>query len=140
MLAADVTICVSRLRADELQPLVPGSGRTDSPRPARRTLAIPGKDPARTAGRGPRGPGAASAPVSWLYRFARGPRRLGAHGQAQLAFPDASIVVVGRVRDAEGEAWWDGCSRFLSRPNVHATGMAAPGGTRPSITRHSTSA
>ena len=37
-------------------------------------------------------------------------------------FPEASIVVVGRLRDAVAEPWWEACSRFLSRPNVHALG------------------
>ena len=37
-------------------------------------------------------------------------------------FPDASIVVVGRVRDAVDSPWWEACARFLSRPNVHALG------------------
>ena len=37
-------------------------------------------------------------------------------------FPEASIVVVGRVRDPVDEPWWEECARFLSRPNVHALG------------------
>jgi glycosyltransferase involved in cell wall biosynthesis len=41
------------------------------------------------------------------------------------AFPEASIVVVGRVRDPVEEPWWRQCSRFLARPNVHALGWRA---------------
>ena len=42
-------------------------------------------------------------------------------------FPEASIVVVGRVRDPVDEPWWNDCARFLSRPNVHAIGWRAAG-------------
>jgi glycosyltransferase involved in cell wall biosynthesis len=38
------------------------------------------------------------------------------------AFPQASIVIVGRVRDTVAAPWWEHCRRFLARPNVHALG------------------
>jgi teichuronic acid biosynthesis glycosyltransferase TuaH len=37
-------------------------------------------------------------------------------------FTDASIIVVGRVRDPVKKPWWSDCARFLERPNVHALG------------------
>jgi glycosyltransferase involved in cell wall biosynthesis len=43
-------------------------------------------------------------------------------GRVSEAFPDASIVVIGRVRTPIGAPWWKACARFLSRPNVHTLG------------------
>ena len=60
--------------------------------------------------------------LSRLYRLAGRPPGLGADGPVSRTFPDASIVVVGRVKSPVDEPWWDACSRFLSRPNVHALG------------------
>ena len=40
-------------------------------------------------------------------------------------FAEASFIVVGRVKNHVDEPWWDACSRFLSRPNVHALGWRA---------------
>ena len=42
--------------------------------------------------------------------------------QIGQTFPDASIIVVGRVRDPVNKPWWNDCARFMSRPNVHALG------------------
>jgi len=122
VLAADVTVCVSKLRADELQVLVPEA--------AQRIHHVPHGAPSRFVAKAP-----LSRPAEPPSDLARLPRPyLGYIGSLEdrvdwdlmdklsLAFPDASIVVVGRVRDAVSEPWWNACSRFLSRPNVHPLG------------------
>ncbi len=122
VLAADLTVCVSRLRADELRALVPEA--------ANRIHHVPHGAPSRFVAKAP-----LSRPAQPPADLARLPRPyLGYIGSLEdrvdwelmdrlsLAFPDASIVVVGRVRDAVSEPWWDACSRFLARPNVHALG------------------
>jgi glycosyltransferase involved in cell wall biosynthesis len=38
------------------------------------------------------------------------------------SFPDASIIVVGRVRAPVAAPWGRQCARFLARPNVHSLG------------------
>jgi teichuronic acid biosynthesis glycosyltransferase TuaH len=122
VLAADVSVCVSRLRADELKALVPEA--------AGRIHHVPHGAPSPFLAKTP-----LSRPAEAPQDLARLPRPyLGYIGSLEdrvdwelmeglsAAFPDASIVVVGRVRDAAGEPWWKACSRFLSRPNVHTLG------------------
>jgi teichuronic acid biosynthesis glycosyltransferase TuaH len=122
---ADVTVCVSRLRAEELKVLVPeAAGRihhvphgTPTSFVANTPLVRPGATPADLAHL-PRPflgyVGSLEDRVDWqlLDRISR-------------EFPSASIVVVGRVRSPVAEPWWDDCARFLSRPNVHAIGWRA---------------
>jgi len=122
VLAADITICVSRLRAEELQSLMPeAAGRIHhvphgAPTPflAKHPLTRPAEPPADLAHL--RRPylgyiGSLEDRIDWELM-----------DKLSEAFPEASIVVVGRVRDAVKEPWWEQCSRFLSRPNVHALG------------------
>jgi glycosyltransferase involved in cell wall biosynthesis len=120
--AADATVCVSRLRAEELRQSVPeAAGRIHhiphgAPTPflAAGPLARPGEPPADIAHL-PRPLlgyiGSLEDRVDWelLDRLSRG-------------FPGASIVVLGRVGAAVNEPWGVACARFLSRPNVHAIG------------------
>ena len=83
VLAADVTICVSRLRADELIAAIPeAAGRihhvphgTPTPFLAQQPLIQPAEAPADL-----RKP---SSALPGLCRLARRPDRLGAHGQAE---------------------------------------------------------
>ena len=122
VLAADVTICVSRTRTDEIRSLVPEAADKihhvphGAPTPflAKQPLARPADAPADLS-RLPRPYlgyiGSLEDRVDWELM----------DGISE-AFPDASIVVVGRVRDPVAEPWWDHCSRFLARPNVHALG------------------
>jgi teichuronic acid biosynthesis glycosyltransferase TuaH len=122
VLAADVTVCVSRARADELIASIPeAAGRihhvahgTPTPFLAQQPLTQPAQAPAELAclARPYLGyVGSLEDRVDWelLDKLSR-------------RFPDASIVIVGRVRKAVGEPWWEACSRFLSRSNVHALG------------------
>jgi teichuronic acid biosynthesis glycosyltransferase TuaH len=122
VLAADLTVCVSRLRADELQSLVPEAASRihhvphGAPTPflAKAPLSRPAEPPADLA-RLPRPylgyVGSLEDRVDWELM-----------DRLSQAFPGASIVVVGRVRDATSEPWWEACARFLARPNVHALG------------------
>jgi teichuronic acid biosynthesis glycosyltransferase TuaH len=127
VLAADVTVCVSRLRADELVATIPEAAErihhvphgTPTPFLADTPLERPAQPPPDLTGL-PRPylgyVGSLEDRVDWelLEKLSRD-------------FPDASIVVVGRVRDATSEPWWEACSRFLARPNVHALGWRPQG-------------
>jgi teichuronic acid biosynthesis glycosyltransferase TuaH len=122
VLASDVTICVSRLRTDELIAAIPqAAGRIHhvphgAPTPflARQPLIQPAQAPADLA----------SLPRPYLGYVGSLEDRIDWELMDGLStkFPDASIVVVGTVRDAAGSPWWEACARFLSRPNVHALG------------------
>jgi glycosyltransferase involved in cell wall biosynthesis len=122
VLAADVTVCVSRLRADELQASLPQA--------ADRIHHVPHGTPTRFLARHPLAQPApapddlAHLPRPYLGFIGSLEDRLdwGLMNAISLAFPESSIVVVGRVRDPVDEAWWEECSRFLARPNVHALG------------------
>jgi glycosyltransferase involved in cell wall biosynthesis len=122
VLAADLTVSVSRLRADELRELVPeAAGRIHhvphgAPTPflAKTPLSRPAEPP----------PDLARLQRPYLGYIGSLEDRVDWEllDRLSLAFPAASIAVVGHVRDASGQPWWDACSRFLSRPNVHALG------------------
>jgi teichuronic acid biosynthesis glycosyltransferase TuaH len=120
--AADVTICVSRLRTDELIAANPeAAGRihhvphgTPTPFLSQEPLERPAEGPADLA----------KLPRPYLGYVGSLEDRVDWELLAKLSrdFPQASIVVVGRVRKPVAEPWWQACSRFLSRPNVHALG------------------
>jgi teichuronic acid biosynthesis glycosyltransferase TuaH len=120
--ATDATVCVSRLRAEELRALVPEA--------ADRIHHVPHGTPTSFIAELPLNrPAAPPADLSHLPR-----PYLGYVGSLEdrvdwvlldrisRDFPAASIVVIGRVRSPVAEPWWDACARFLSRPNVHAIG------------------
>ena len=120
--AADVTICVSRLRADELQSLVPEAAARIHHVPhgaptsflARRPLTRPAVAPADLA----------HLPRPYLGYIGSLEDRVDWELMDRISrtFPDASVVVVGRVREPVDKPWWNECARFMSRPNVHALG------------------
>jgi len=122
VLAADVTICVSKLRADELLALLPeAAGRIHhvphgAPTPflAKQPLTRPAQAPAELA----------HLPRPYVGYIGSLEDRVDWELMSGIseAFPEASIVVVGRVPDAVDEPWWANCSRFLARPNVHTLG------------------
>ena len=138
--AADLTICVSRLRADELQfaccrkrPArihhVPHGAPTSFL--AQQPLDRPAEPPADLA----------HLPRPYLGYIGSLEDRVDWELMDRISrtFPDASIVVVGRVRDPVDEPWWNECSRFLSRPNVHALGwrpQEALAALLPGLRRH----
>ncbi len=117
-----MTVCVSRLRADELIAAIPeAAGRIHhvphgAPTPflAARPLERPADAPSDLA-KLPRPylgyVGSLEDRVDWELL-----------GKLSRDFPHASIVVVGRLGDPVPEPWWKACSRFLARPNVHALG------------------
>ena len=119
---ADVTICVSRLRADFLRALVPAAAERIHHVPhgaptsflARQPLTRPAKGPADLE----------CLPRPYLGYIGSLENRVDWELMNRISdtFPDASVVVVGRVCAPVDEPWWDECSRFMSRPNVHALG------------------
>jgi teichuronic acid biosynthesis glycosyltransferase TuaH len=119
---SDATVCVSWLRTEELRASVPeASGRIHyvphgAPTPflAARPLSQPAEPPEDIAHL-PRPLlgyiGSLEDRVDWelMDRISR-------------EMPGASIVVIGKRREPVAEPWWEGCARFLGRPNVHAVG------------------
>jgi glycosyltransferase involved in cell wall biosynthesis len=120
--SAELTVCVARLRADELKAAVPEA--------ADRIHYIPHGAPTPFLAEGP-----LARPAEPPEDIAHFPRPLlGYIGSVEgrvdwalmdrlsRAFPEASIVVVGRAGRPVAEPWWADCARFLARPNVHAIG------------------
>jgi glycosyltransferase involved in cell wall biosynthesis len=119
---SDLTICVSRLRTDELRSRVPEAAERIHHIPhgaptsflASEPLARPAQAPADLAGL-PRPYigfiGSLEDRVDWELM-----------DRTATNFPECSVIIVGRVRTAVDKPWWDACARFLSRPNVHALG------------------
>lgn len=122
---ADLTVCVSRLRTEQLREAVSTA--------AGRIRHLPHGTPSPTLGDRPW-----DTPAPVPDDIAHLPRPiLGYIGSLEdrvdwrlmdrlsAAFPAASIVVVGRPVSRPpdgGQDWFAECERFLSRPNVHAIG------------------
>ena len=135
--AADLTFCVSRLRTEELREAVPEADFRIQHLPhgtpnaflAPEPLARPAEPPVDIAHL-PRPLlgyiGSMEDRVDWELM-----------DRLSLAFPEASIVVVGRSRPAVDAPWWEVSARFLARPNVHAIGWRRRSRS-PAITRRST--
>ncbi len=119
---ADLTVCVSQLRALELRELVPQAAARIHHVPhgaptrflAERPLSLPAEPPADLA----------ALPRPYLGYIGSLEDRVDWELMDRLSrqFPSASIVVVGRVRDPVAEALVEACARFLNRPNVHSLG------------------
>jgi hypothetical protein len=118
----DLTVCVSRLRADELRAAVPEARE--------RIRHLPHGSPAESLAEHPwERPAPAPADIAALPRPI-----LGYVGTLEdrvdwalltrlsMALPRASIVVVGREAARRQDAWYGDYARFLARPNVHALG------------------
>jgi glycosyltransferase involved in cell wall biosynthesis len=122
VLAADATACVSRLRTEELRALIPAAAErihhvphgTPTPFLASLPLDRPAGAPADLA----------PFPRPYLGYIGSLEDRIDWElmDRISAAFPNASIVVVGRVRAPIAAPWWERCARFLSRPNVHTLG------------------
>jgi glycosyltransferase involved in cell wall biosynthesis len=120
--AADVTICVSLLRAEELRSHLPDAAERihhlphGAPTPflAQQPLTRPGDAPADLA----------HLPRPFLGYIGSMEDRVDWDLMEWISrtFPEASIIVLGRVREPVAKPWWHQCERFLSRPNVHALG------------------
>ena len=120
--AADLTICVSRLRADHLCETVPEA--------ADRIRHLPHGSPTPSIPDGP-----LFRPAEPPIDIAHLPRPLVGYvgtmedrvdwamlDRAALRSPEASFVLLGRVDPDSGQAWQADRERCLSRPNVHAIG------------------
>jgi glycosyltransferase involved in cell wall biosynthesis len=120
--AADATVCVSRLRAEELRAAVPEAADRIHHIPhgapthflAERPLTRPAPAPADMA----------ELPRPYLGYIGSLEDRVdwALMNRLSEALPFASFVVVGRKQQEVSEPWWEQCERFLSRPNVHALG------------------
>jgi teichuronic acid biosynthesis glycosyltransferase TuaH len=122
--ASNLTVCVSRVRAEELRARVPEA--------AGRVHHLPHGAPSATLGAAPQ-----AVPAPPPDDMARLPRpRIGYVGSLEdrvdwelleclsRAVPGASIVLVGRLAPnlADAGEWQAACQRCLARPNVHALG------------------
>jgi teichuronic acid biosynthesis glycosyltransferase TuaH len=119
---ADLTVCVSRLRAEELRAAVPEASE--------RIRHLPHGSPSSSLSEHPWGrPAPAPADIASLPRPILGYvgtledrvdwallHRLGE------ALPHASIAVVGREAGRRHGPWYDDYRRCLARPNVHTLG------------------
>ncbi|QDV33552.1 glycosyltransferase [Tautonia plasticadhaerens] len=121
---ADLTACVSLARAEHLRAAVPDA--------ADRVIHLPHGTPdaflfdGEATGR----PGPAPADLAHLPRPLLGyvgglEERLDWHLLDRVAeeFPDASLVLIGRVPALDSGPWCDHARRCLGRPNVHAVGF-----------------
>jgi glycosyltransferase involved in cell wall biosynthesis len=119
---SELTVCVSKLRADELREAVPEASD--------RIRHLPHGSPTRSLGEHPwQRPAPAPADIASLPR-----PLLGYVGTLEdrvdwalltrlsEAIPQASIVVIGKRGPQRRGAWQADCQRFLARPNVHALG------------------
>jgi teichuronic acid biosynthesis glycosyltransferase TuaH len=120
--AADVTVCVSKLRADELRAVIPeATGRIHHvPHGAPTSFLAP--QPLTRPRRAPAD--LAHLPRPYLGYIGSLENRVdwALLNRISTTFKAASIVVVGRVCDPVDEPWWNECEQFLSQPNVHAIG------------------
>jgi hypothetical protein len=119
---ADLTVCVSRARAERLRAAVPGA--------AAKVRHLPHGTPSFALSAAPHA--APSAPPDDLAHLPR--PLLGYVGSLEdrvdwvlltrlaEAMPGASIVLVGRPPAPLSGDWHDDCRRCLARPNVHAIG------------------
>jgi glycosyltransferase involved in cell wall biosynthesis len=123
---ADLTVCVSRLRAEELRAAVPEAADRVRHLPhgapsstlAESPCARPGPPPDDLAGLpGPRlgYVGSLEDRIDWPLLDALATR-----------FPGASVVLIGRLGALRGP-WAADARRALSRPNVHALGWRPQG-------------
>ena len=122
---ADLTVCVSRLRADELRNAVPEA--------ASKIHHVPHGSPSRAlAPHAVERPGAAPADIANLPRPLLG--YVGNMGDrvdwellARLAetYPAASIILLGQLGTAPDDGWGEARRRCLERSNVHALGWRA---------------
>ncbi len=119
---ADLTVCVSRLRCDQLRDAAPESAwkirHLPHGTPATALDAAPHLFPA------PPPDDLAGLPRPLLGYVGSLEDRIDWPLLSRLAdaFPRASIVLIGRPRLRRSDPWHDDARRCLARPNVHALG------------------
>jgi teichuronic acid biosynthesis glycosyltransferase TuaH len=120
--AADVTVCVSKLRADELRAVIPEAAGRIHHVPHGAPTSFLASQPLTRPGRAPAD--LAHLPRPYLGYIGSLENRVDWEllNRISTTFKAASIVVVGRVCEPVDEPWWNECERFLSQPNVHAIG------------------
>jgi teichuronic acid biosynthesis glycosyltransferase TuaH len=120
--AADVTVCVSKLRADELRAVIPEAVGRIHHVPHGAPTSFLASQPLTRPGRAPAD--LAHLPRPYLGYIGSLENRVDWEllNRISTTFKAASIVVVGRVCEPVDEPWWNECERFLSQPNVHAIG------------------
>jgi teichuronic acid biosynthesis glycosyltransferase TuaH len=119
---SDLTVCVSRLRAEQLRAAVPeASDRIHHLPHGFPTTCLSEHPWDRPA---PPPPDLAALPRPLLGYVGTLEDRVDWSLLTRLSerFPRASIVVVGKTAPRRHGAWYDDCRRFLARPNVHALG------------------
>lgn len=121
---ADLTVCVSRLRAEELRAAVPEAADRVRHLPHGAPTASLSEHPWERPAEPP--PDIAALPRPLLGYVGTLEDRIDWNLLSRLseALPHASIVVVGRLgsRHAGDGSWYADCRRFLARPNVHVLG------------------
>lgn len=125
--SATATVCVSRLRAEEL--------RRESPEAASRIHHLPhgapkvflADEPLRRPGPSPAD--IAPLPRPWIGYVGTLEDRLDWPLLEALSdeFPKASIIVVGRLPQPTDAPWFESARRFIDRPNVHVIGWRNQG-------------
>jgi hypothetical protein len=119
---ADLTVCVSKLRADELRAAVPEASA--------KVRHLPHGAPTRYLGDrawerpAPAPPDLAGLPRPLLGYVGTLEDRVDWRLLTRLSesFPRASVVIIGRLGTERHGEWHDDCQRCLARPNVHALG------------------
>jgi teichuronic acid biosynthesis glycosyltransferase TuaH len=121
-LESDLTICVSRVRAEELRDAVPEAADKIRHLPHGAPTASLAEHPWARPAPGP--DDIASLPRPLLGFVGSMEDRLDWNllGQLSEALPEASIVLIGRTPPPGPDAWHADYQRCLARPNVHALG------------------
>ncbi len=121
---SDLTVCVSRLRAEELRAAVPeATGRIHHlPHGAPRWSI--GDQPFHQPADVPADLAHLPRPLLGYVGSVEGRVDWALMTRVSEAFPKASVVLVGRVPDCSKHQaqWMEGWERFRARPNVHAIG------------------
>lgn len=125
---ADLTVCVSKLRTDILKAAVPEAAHKIYHLPHGTPTPFLAETPLPRPGEPPDDPRLAELPRPWLGFIGSLEDRLDWPLMNRLAneHPKASFVVIGRPPTPTPDAWYNECSRFLARPNVHALGWRPP--------------
>jgi hypothetical protein len=119
---ADLTACVSRLRADELRAAVPEAADRIRHLPHGFPTSSLAEHPWERPAPAPDDLAALPRPILGYVGSLEDRVDWALLTRLSESLPRASIVVVGRPASRGQGPWYDDCRRFLARPNVHALG------------------
>lgn len=119
---ADVTVCVSRLRAEELRAAVPEAAEKIRHLPHGSPTNMLAEHPWDHPAPPPADMAALPRPLLGYVGNLEDRVDWGLLDRLSAAFPHGSVVIVGKATPKQRGAWYTDCERFLSRPNVHALG------------------